>query len=254
MMDIGLLKRGRHRKPVDSRLINRLLPMQLSNPEIDLYISDPKQYYWWLLCGQHIALLTTQGMDKRLKRQDKDPAANDCYRCANASYLVVGPQPASNDTKRVASYGMQQAWLALEAVLVTQDVAMRLLERAGTCAVGSLMHGKNMGYIVEAKVLQGTYGAADAFVPLLNLVVHVDGEHHAKNVDQVVKDDKFNAECTRQGRSAVRLYWSRELPTHYYQEITEAVERCFASEKPFILYSRNHPNRPLPPEIVTNNS
>jgi very-short-patch-repair endonuclease len=61
--------------------------------------------------------------------------------------------------------------------------------------------------VVEAKVLRGKFGAADMYVPGLDLIVQVDGEHHG-DADQLKKDGRFNDAAVAQQRHVLRLWYA----------------------------------------------
>jgi len=65
---------------------------------------------------------------------------------------------------------------------------------------------KDVGYITEAKVLCGSYGAADIYVPVLDLIIQVDGHFHDR-LDHINRDQKFDAECIKQHHNLLRLHY-----------------------------------------------
>lgn len=239
-MDIGVQKPGRAREPLDVKLKDVLLPYQLT--DFDPYVSDKAQYYYYASCeAKHPIYMTNQAAANRLASRGD---LGDCYRCTS-NYRILGPSLSPFCSKRYASYGAQCAWVALDYTLETPTVKAEM-QRLGIQqgGVASMMFGREMGYVIEAKVLRGKSGAADIFIPLLNLVIQVDGEQHFTTFQQADVDARFNAKCIQQGRRLLRLYWSRRVPTRYHEEVKAAVERCLQGAEPFIMFSRNHPYCP----------
>lgn len=140
--------------------------------------------------------------------------------------------PSSN---KKTSYYVQVTWLALEGYLGTIDMM-----QAMSCAKphNPAMVGPDLGYVVEVKILRGTFGAADIYIPQLDLIIQLDGEEHDK-AERMARDAAFNAECVRQGRRLLRLHYNDVLWFHLY--IGTALTRCFNYKGAFVTHSLSHP-------------
>jgi hypothetical protein len=93
-------------------------------------------------------------------------------------------------------------------------------------SAASLQHGKDLGYVVEVKVLKGRFGKADIYVPSIDLIIQVDGEHH-NMPHQLNTDARFNGEAVRQNRRVLRLYYKDV--SDFRSDIRSAVEECIGS-------------------------
>lgn len=72
-------------------------------------------------------------------------------------------------------------------------------------------------------MLLGTYGAADVFIPALNMIIQVDGQHH-DGPTRLAIDARFDAEAHKQGRALLRLHHEDTMAFH--RMIPEVVMRC----------------------------
>jgi hypothetical protein len=183
-----------------------------------LLVGDPAQHYWKLQCLHgHLRLLTVQGAKKQVEDSKHLGQLSACERCP-CTYRLQGPQPQPDELHR--SYYEQAAWLQLERVLETDDIVQYM------SAKGSV-HGQELGYVVEVKILRGKFGKADIYVPSIDLIIQVDGEYH-KLPGKLNTDAMFNAEAVSQGRRVLRL-WYMDVP-HFHSAIANAVR----------LHSRMH--------------
>ena len=103
----------------------------------------------------------------------------------------------------------------------------------------STLHGKELGYVVEVKVLKGRSGKADIYVPAIDLIIQVDGEHHIMPC-QLSVDAIFNDEAVRQKRRVLRLY--HKDVSCFHQDIHNAVrESCTHHSEAWAKCSSRHP-------------
>ena len=91
---------------------------------------------------------------------------------------------------------------------------------------------------MEAKGWKGKVGAAEMYVPGLELIVQGGGEHHA-DVDQLKRDGRFNKAAAAQQRRVLRLWFAdvAAFPTL----IKHAVMECLASPHARVWHSASHP-------------
>lgn len=218
--------------------------------ELGVYVpmmlqSNCTQYFWLLPCGEHLVyqgVPTAKAQHEELGHMtdcmDKD--GKTCLRCKNG-YMARGVAQPSHHGQRNQSYYVQVAWLALDSCL--EDAT--LVNGTILCPTDGTMTGMWRGYCVEAKVLKGSYGAADIYVPLVNLVIQVDGQSHDHPTQQEV-DMRFNHACQAQGRNLLRLHWFKELS--FYHEIRKAIQLCISRQQlvapPLMLYNVSHPLKP----------
>jgi hypothetical protein len=160
-----------------------------------LLASDKQQYYWKLPCNKHLALQTIQATLRQLHNTGQ---VSQCYRCSSF-YSLLGPKPS---VEKGMSYFAQYTWMLLDFLLVqpTLVTCTPLQPCTGT------LTDKDVGYITEAKVLCGSYGAADIYVPVLDLIIQVDGHFHDR-LDHINRDQKFDAECIKQHHNLLRLHY-----------------------------------------------
>ena len=196
-------------------------------------VSDSGQCYWQLQCNVHVKLCTMDAADKQWK-------AHGCLRCDRCDRSLHPTQRS-----RFEKY----AWDQLEHTLVQSDVRQFMSHRMPH------MHGRDMGYVVEAKVLRGKFGAADIYIPSLDLIIQVDGQHH-DNSKQLETDARFDAEAYRQGRALLRLHHEDMLAFHII--ILPAVMLCMQRSKNastalggLVMYSSTHLQQARPQGSVT---
>jgi hypothetical protein len=220
--------RGAPAQDLSSQLAHLLWPHQ--NVPTTMLVTDTSHYFWHLPCKKHLRILTVQGA----KRQVQDGAGtigqlSACERCA-IPYRSVGPETQPDDVHR--SYYEQVAWLQLEYVLESVCILQPM------SAINTL-HGKDLGYVVEVKVLKGKFGKADVYVPSIDLIIQVDGEHHNMPA-QLSVDARFNAECVKQNRRVLRLYY-KDVCT-FRNDIQDAVHSCITSpSSAWAACSSQHP-------------
>jgi hypothetical protein len=220
------------RPPVDLSGVAALLwphqPLPLGGP----MISDRSHYFWRLGCRKHVRMATTQAVVRQLQRASSNRQHLVCERChAHESHSV--------HRSKWEAY----AWRLLEDALTSMDSQESM---SHTCWK---LHGPELGYVVEAKVLGGTSGAADIYVPGLELVIQVDGEHH-NTEGQLCTDAKFDHKAFQQMRRVLRLHHEDELQWH--NDVAAAIQCCTADPaQAWVMYSASHPqrNRPPPPAV-----
>jgi hypothetical protein len=204
-----------------------------------LLVGDPKQYYWKLQCLHgHLRLLTVQSAKKQVEDGRHLGQLSACERCPCA-YRLHGPETQPEDLHR--SYYEQAAWLELERVLAAGNIVEYM------SAKGSL-HGQELGYVVEVKILKGKFGKADIYVPSIDLIIQVDGEYH-KLPSKLNTDAKFNDEAVRQGRRVLRL-WYKDVP-HFHSAIANAVHQCIAFKDAWAKCSVQHLAKEMPFLLAT---
>jgi very-short-patch-repair endonuclease len=103
----------------------------------------------------------------------------------------------------------------------------------------STLCGKDLGYVVEVKVLKGRFGKADVYVPSIDLIIQVDGEHH-NMPHQLSVDARFNAEGVSQSRRVLRLYYKDV--SSFRSAIHNAVHSCITDPTAaWAVCSSQHP-------------
>lgn len=175
----------------------------------------------------------------------------DCERCT-CSYKTVGPEPDPQSVHR--SYYEQCCWLHLEHVLAINDVVQHMQMTATPPA--NMLVGPDLGYVVEARVVVGWSAGVDVFVPGLNLLVQVDGEHHQSDAQQDV-DIKFMRIAQQQQLHVLRL-WHQDMYT-MPQDILSMVTACMLHKHDLptiVKCTKSHPlcSRILYSKLVSPNS
>jgi hypothetical protein len=221
------MQRGRPPIALDDYLRSNLL-LGKGQP-VELIISDTHQYYWDLPCSKHLCFQTIQACIRQVIAHDGH--LRDCLRCGSS--YKWGAEPSKD---RLASYWVQVAWTSMEWAL--EQPAVKHAMQTSTWHSGAALAGRDRGYVVEAKVLRGKFGAADMYVPGLDLIVQVDGEHHA-DVEQLKRDGRFNAAAAAQQRRVLRLWFAdvAAFPTL----IKHAVMQCLATPDAMVWHSSRHP-------------
>lgn len=218
---------GRPPAALDVYLRSHLVPVR--DLPAELHISDTQQYYWHLPCNKHLCFQTIQACIRQVIAHDGQLRA--CLRCGSSYRL--GAEPSRD---RLTSYWVQVVWSSLEWALEQAEVQDAMQSR--TWLLGAALAGRDRGYVVEAKVLKGRYGAADIYVPALDLIIQVDGEHHA-DPEQLKRDGRFNAAASAQQRRLLRL-WHADV-TAFATETWQAVQHCISSPEAMVRHSASHP-------------
>ena len=206
-------------------LANVVWREQQHPPEVPLRMSDPRQYYWKLGCNLHVKLCTVQAATKQVVQHGCLP----CDRCN----ITLHPMRRS----QYEAY----SWAQLEHTLETPMV-MQFMSQAG-----STLHGKHLGYVVEAKVLRGRFGAADMYVPALDLIIQVDGQHHELPA-QLSVDARFDCEAHRQNKALLRLCYHDQLAFHkvFPQALHMCMQRQQTATTGLAMYTASHPQSTRP--------
>lgn len=133
--------------------------------------------------------------------------------------------------------GAQDNKHALRCKLCRQDLSSHAL------AASKVLDTLPWLYVWEAKVLRGTYGPLDFYMPHLNLAVEVDGEHHYQG--KIYHESK--ALVQRRDFQKMREAWDkgvRMLRVPYFHtadlrlQLWEAVHECIAYPTArFVLWS-----------------
>jgi Protein of unknown function (DUF559) len=225
----GLLnvKRGHPTKDLSPELGHHLWQSQ-QTPEM-LLVSDSTKYMWVLGCHKHLRFMTVQAA----LRQTHDPKhpcqLTACERCSS-SYRLSGPEPTPRDMHR--SFWEGVAWLNLEHVLEMGEVKSYMSKK-------TQQHGEDLGYVVEARVVQGWNAGVDIYVPGLKLVIQVDGQHHDEPPQQT-RDANFNMLAITGGHRVLRLHF-RDVHT-MVTDILTAVTRCMqCTDTPWLICTKHHP-------------
>lgn len=232
----GLAKQqpGAKKKDLSAQLGGLVWPVAPSN--FKCIVSNTMQLYWKLPCGLHLRYMTVQAAMNQHKNPKHPGVFAACERCAVGPYRVYPPEPQPHDKRR--SYYEITAWLALENVLCKPEVMEHISLTAP--APRNMMLGVDLGYVVEAKVVKMWKGGADVYIPGLNMILQVDGEHHDKEVQQDVDID-FMLMAKQQRFNVLRLYYGDIRRA--YAEVAAMVEACMQScgkEQPVARCSKNH--------------
>jgi hypothetical protein len=220
--------RGHPQIDLGPYLQQHLWQLQIPLPK-NLLVSDHTQYMWLLGCKQHLRCMTVQAA----WRQQCDPKSHGqltrCERC-KYSYRLLGPATAPGDRRR--SFWEQNAWLKLESVLDLDDVAKYM-------SASSQLHGPDVGYVVEARVVKGWPAGVDIYVPALRLIIQVDGEHHDDGGQQVT-DANFNSLAISKGHRVLRLHHNDVHDV--FTDIRAAVRRCMqCNSNAWLQCTQKHP-------------
>lgn len=104
------------------------------------------------------------------------------------------------------------------------------------------LSGGDLGFVVEAKALQGTYGASDIYVPVLRLLIQIDGQHHTdSNPVQQDRDTRWDMQAFGKEFRYLRLYFADKHAWPWY--INVAIEQCMSTEEHFAMYTPTHYNK-----------
>ena len=129
--------------------------LQGKGQPMELVITDTQQYYWHLPCTKHLCFQTIQACIRQVIAHDG--RLRDCLRCGS-SYRW-GAEPSKG---RLDSYWVQVAWTSMDWALEQPYVQHAM--QTSTWHSGAALAGRDRGYVVEAKVLRGKFGAADMYV------------------------------------------------------------------------------------------
>jgi hypothetical protein len=196
-------------------------------PEM-LLVSDPSRYMWLLGCQKHLRCMTVQAACRQHQNPKHYGQLAQCERCT-CSYKL-GPEPLPDDKHR--SYWEQVAWIQLERVLQLVDVKHYM------SGLGHL-HGSELGYVVEARIVKGWPAGVDIYVPSINLILQVDGEHHDAPPQQQ-RDSRFNALAIGAGHRVLRLHHKDVVS--FSTDILSAVRKCMqCAQSAWLLCSQHHP-------------
>jgi Protein of unknown function (DUF559) len=208
-----------------------------------LRVSDATKYMWVLKCQKHLRLMTVQAALRQVHDPKHPEQLKKCERCT-CSYRH-GPQPLPDERHR--SYWEQVAWVQLEKVLQLHEVQSYMSAKGH-------MHGVDLGFVVEARIVQKWPAGVDIYVPAIHLIIQVDGEHHDE-ASQQVKDAGFNDLATGQGYRVLRLH---HLDVHsFFTDIHAAVNKCMqCTDDRWMLCTKHHPltsshSAPTNPNNVT---
>jgi hypothetical protein len=231
-MDVAL---GPPTKDLGPRVRQHMWMMQ-PQPTMVL-VSDSTKYMWMLRCRKHLRMMTVQAAFRQLNDPKHLAQLAPCERCTSSYKL--GPQPLPDEKHR--SYWEQVAWLQLESVLMLDGVQHHM-------SAISHLHGCDLGYVVEARMVKGWPAGVDIYVPALDLILQVDGQHHDDKAQQV-RDSRFNALAACQGHRVLRLYY---LDVHtFFNDIRCAVGKCMqqGTGDSWLHCTRHHPLANSPNEL-----
>jgi hypothetical protein len=171
-------------------------------------VTNTQKLYWILPCTKHLRLMTIQAAKKQLQDPKHPGILTACERCSVGAYRQHPHDPQTHDKHR-SRYEIL-TWLAVEAALCTRDVEKHIV----ACAPPhNMMVGVDMGYVVEAKVVKGWTGGVDIFVPGLNLLIQIDGEHH-DDACQQDKDLAFMCLAVQQKFNVLRVHYNDIMWVH----------------------------------------
>lgn len=211
---------------VNNSFLDQLLCPWQRHLAMPLMQSDKQQYYWQLRCNMHVQLCTTQAAAKQL-------AAHGGLRCDRCD-IDLHPTQRSQFEKC--------SWEALQHILEQCDVHQFM------ASLMPELQGQHMGFVVEAKVLRGSLGAADVYIPALDMIIQVDGQHHDQPV-QMGRDARSDSVAYDQQRAVLRLH-HEDMPA-FHQIITSAVRMCIQRCRcktwtSLMMYSATHQQRSRP--------
>lgn len=174
--------------------------------------SDSQQYFFLQDCYKHLRFCTVQCVADCLDEFGYLP----CRRC----------------NKMHRSSYEQYVWQLLHGILGRKDVVM-FMSSHQTCMIGG-----DLGFVVEAKVLKGKYGAVDNYIPALNLIVQVDGQHHDQ-AEQAHKDHAADKRAEQLGYRVLRLCYDQHHS--WYAALEWAVGQCMllVDGQPFAVDTRS---------------
>jgi hypothetical protein len=193
-------KHGAKKKDLSSRLgMFVWLPQAV---ELNCIVSNGQQLYWVLPCGRHLRFMTIQAAHRQITDPKHPNMLSKYERCSVGPYKTH-PEPQPDDKHR--SYHEVCTWRALENAMCMPDVVNHIMSTSATPY--NMLVGEHLGYVVEAKVVKHWAGGVDIFVPGLNLIIQVDGEHHDDEVQQG-KDVEFMLVAMQQHFNVLRVHHS----------------------------------------------
>ncbi len=235
----GHMSAGQPSKDLTPVLGGMLWDGQQLPPNHKLLVSSKRQYYWVLPCHKHLRLMTCQAAMKQLQLPNSNGTLVQCERCGVGNYWMHGAQPVPGDVHR--SYWETLAWLGVEKCL-DSDVIMQYIASKASAPLTALV-GRHLGYVVEGRVLPGWPGCVDVYVPALQLILQIDGEHHDSDAHgQQSKDIRFLQVASKHGFHALRL--SHVDYKTFHQDIAAMLHDCMhACGAVVSRISRGHPLR-----------
>jgi hypothetical protein len=130
------------------------------------------------------------------------------------------------------------AWQLVRSY-VTQPIVLQYMSR-----VNPQLVGPELSWLVEVKVLQGRFGAADIYIPSLHLIIQVDGHHH-DHFKQLETDSLFDQQACLQGYALLRLH--HDDRGTWYAAIASVAAKCMAGVgHGCAFYSVTHPQKDKP--------
>lgn len=206
-------KRGAKQKDLTSALGALVWP----SAPASLIVTNTGRLFWKLPCQLHVRYMTTQAAKRQLENPKHPGTLSPCERCAVGNYRLC-PEPQT-DVHR--SYFELMTWLAVEHALCTPDVMQFISTNAAQPM--DMMVGREIGYVVECRLVQGWHGNVDIWVPGLQLIIQVDGQHHDEK-EQQDKDVAFMNMAVQQGFNAFRMHYQDIKYVH--DEVGAVVHAC----------------------------
>jgi hypothetical protein len=226
---IQLLKCGAKEKDLTSALGALVWPSAPSK----LIVTNTNKLYWKLPCQLHLRHMTIQAAKRQLENPKHIGKLTPCERCSVGNYrLHPEPQP---DVHR--SFFELMTWLAVEAALCTPAV-MHYITTTAPHPMNQMI-GRDTGYVVECRLVHGWKGNVDIWIPGLNLIIQVDGEHHDDAAHQDT-DLAFITVAVQQRFHVLRVHYQDLKYVH--DEVFAMVNDCMRCMQPRVLArcSRSH--------------
>jgi hypothetical protein len=187
-----------------------------------LIVTNTDRLFWKLPCHLHLRYMSIQAAKRQLENPKHPGTLSPCERCSVGNYRL-SPEPQA-DVHR--SYFELMTWLAVEHALCTPDV-MHFITTTATQPI-NLLVGRELGYVVETRLVQNWNGSVDVWVPGLQLIIQVDGQHHDLD-DQQDRDVSFMAMAVQQGFNVFRMHYQDIKYVH--AEVAAVVHACMEREQ-----------------------
>lgn len=182
-----------------------------------LIVTNTDRLFWKLPCQLHLRYMSIQAAKRQLENPKHPCALSPCERCSVGNYRAC-PEPQA-DVHR--SYFELMTWLAVERALCTPDVVHFITTHA-THPI-NMMVGRELGYVVEVRLVQNWNGSVDVWVPGLHLIIQVDGQHHDEDHQQD-KDAAFMAVAVQNGFNVFRMH--HQDIKYVHAEVVAVVHAC----------------------------
>jgi very-short-patch-repair endonuclease len=198
-----------------------------------LIVTNTDRLFWKLPCQLHLRYMSIQAAKRQLENSKHPGALSPCERCSVGNYRSC-PEPQA-DLHR--SYFELMTWLAVEHALCTPAVDHYITTNATQPM--NMMVGRELGYVVEPRLVQKWNGSVDVWVPGLHLIIQVDGQHHDEDHQQD-KDVSFMVMAVQQGFNVFRMHYQDIKYVH--AEVAAIAHACMLREPGCVVArcSRSH--------------